>query len=521
MASAANDDITAWCLLAVVIAIVQSGTFVGALYVVLFTILFLLFMFVVLRPFLNFIGKIYHNQEVINKSLVAFMFLILILSAYTTEVLGVHALFGAFMAGVVMPSNIKFRKIMTDKVEDVALSIFLPLFFVSTGLKTQIGLIATPGEWAICFMFIAVAVIGKMGGAVIASRFAGETWRNSWSIGTLMNTRGLMELVVLTIGYEMNIIPQTIFVMLVLMTLATTFMTGPTLNLIDYVYDKKIDKKPKKRKDSQIIRILLSFGRPESGSSLLNLAYQLFHKGKKTTEITALHLTVGTEFNPLMIENFEETSFVPIKEEAERLQVNIIPRYNITNDAAHEIVNVSNNEYYDFLLVGVGISLTDVPDEAEVRGFNKNIYQKKLGRQAQSIFYTAHLLKDKTMTFIKDIDCSVGIFVNRGLETANSVLIILEKQEDIFLLEFAKNLIASNNASITLCNISDEISDNIKVQKFAAENKLVSLTHQKEITKEMFLKTNLMLVSYDAWDHIFVTSKETLNAIPSTLIIRT
>ena len=220
LASAANGDITAWCLLAVVIAIAQAGSMLSAVYNILFSILYILFMFLAVRPFLRMIGHIYHNKEVIDKALVALMFLLLIVSSYFTEILGLHALFGAFIAGVVMPGNIKFRKIMTEKVEDVSLALFLPLFFVSTGLRTEIGLLNTPELWVMCGIFIVVAIIGKFGGALFSARFVGESWKDSFYIGALMNTRGLMELVVLTIGYEMKILPPSIFVLLPVSVLA-------------------------------------------------------------------------------------------------------------------------------------------------------------------------------------------------------------------------------------------------------------------------------------------------------------
>ena len=148
LASAANGDITAWCLLAVVIAIAQAGSMLSAIYNIVFSFIYISFMFFAVRPFLRMVGHIYHNKEVIDKGLVAFMFLLLIISSYFTEMLGLHALFGAFIAGVVMPSNVKFRKIMTEKVEDVSLALFLPLFFVSTGLRTEIGLLNTPKLWS-------------------------------------------------------------------------------------------------------------------------------------------------------------------------------------------------------------------------------------------------------------------------------------------------------------------------------------------------------------------------------------
>ena len=144
IASAANDDVTAWCLLAVVIAIAKAGTFASALYAIVLTALYIIIMFMVVRPFLKKVGEVYANQEVINKTFVALILLILIISSTLTEIIGIHALFGAFMAGAVMPSNLGFRKVMMEKVEEISLVFFLPLFFAFTGLRTEIGLINSP-----------------------------------------------------------------------------------------------------------------------------------------------------------------------------------------------------------------------------------------------------------------------------------------------------------------------------------------------------------------------------------------
>ena len=154
----------------------------------------------------------------------AFILLILIISSCLTEIIGIHAC-SDFMAGVVMPSNLGFRKVMMEKVEDISLVFFLPLFFAFTGLRTEIGLINSPELWMVCLLLVTVAVAGKLGGCAIAARLVGESWKDSLTIGTLMNTRGLMELVALNIGYEMGVLPPSIFVILVIMvmTLATTF----------------------------------------------------------------------------------------------------------------------------------------------------------------------------------------------------------------------------------------------------------------------------------------------------------
>lgn len=232
IASAANDDVTAWCLLAIVISIAQAGTFTSALFSIGLTAIYIVGMFAIVRPLLNKIGKIYINTDRITKTSVSIIFLVMIISATITEIIGIHALFGAFMAGVVMPQSFGFRKIMTEKVEDVALFFFLPLFFAFTGLRTEIGLLNTPEMWITCVGLIIVAIAGKLGGCSIAARLVGETWKDSLTIGILMNTRGLMELVALNIGYEMGILPPSVFVILVIMALVTTFMTTPLLRLI-------------------------------------------------------------------------------------------------------------------------------------------------------------------------------------------------------------------------------------------------------------------------------------------------
>ena len=160
-------------------------------------------------------------------------FIVLLLSAYTTESLGIHALFGAFLAGLIMPQDKFFREVVSGKIEDVSIVLLLPLFFVITGLRTQVTLLNNSSLWAAFGWILLVAVMGKFGGSTFAARIVGQNWKNSLSIGALMNTRGLMELVVLNIGYDLGILSPEIFSMMVIMALLTTFMTNPAMNLIE------------------------------------------------------------------------------------------------------------------------------------------------------------------------------------------------------------------------------------------------------------------------------------------------
>ena len=233
---AAADDVTAWCILAAVIAIVKAGSFLSALYTLILAISYVLLMIKVIRPFLKRIGDLYTSRENLSKPIVAIFFMILIASAYATEAIGIHALFGAFMAGAIMPENVKFRSIFIEKIEDVALVLLLPLFFVFTGLRTEIGLLNDPYLWSITGLIILVAVTGKFIGSALAAKFVGQNWKDSLAIGALMNTRGLMELVVLNIGYDLGVLGPEIFAMMVIMALLTTFMTGPALDVINWAF---------------------------------------------------------------------------------------------------------------------------------------------------------------------------------------------------------------------------------------------------------------------------------------------
>jgi Kef-type K+ transport system membrane component KefB len=236
---AAADDVTAWCILAALIAIVKAGSSVSTLFTLGLVVSYLLIMLFVIRPLLKKPGTIYNKREIVSKPMMAIVFMILLLSAYATEVIGIHALFGAFLAGVIMPQGINFRKIVTDKIEDVSLVLLLPLFFVFTGLRTHIGLLNQGHLWITCGWIILVAVAGKFGGSAIAAKIVGQSWKDSLSIGALMNTRGLMELVVLNIGYDLGILSPEVFTMMVIMALVTTFMTSPALNLINWLFKDK------------------------------------------------------------------------------------------------------------------------------------------------------------------------------------------------------------------------------------------------------------------------------------------
>jgi len=234
IACAAVDDITAWCMLAVVVAMVKADGLAAASLTIALALVFIFAMLFVVRPQAARLLRVEGFDETHSKQLVAGVLICLFASALLTEAIGIHALFGAFLAGVVMPSNSRLRGFLRERLETFSSVFLLPLFFAFTGLRTQIGLLDDWPSWLLCAGLIAVAIAGKLGGSMLAARWTGMGWKDSFSIGVLMNTRGLVELIVLNIGYDLGILSPRIFTMMVLMALVTTFMTGPILSLLGY-----------------------------------------------------------------------------------------------------------------------------------------------------------------------------------------------------------------------------------------------------------------------------------------------
>jgi Kef-type K+ transport system membrane component KefB len=232
LACAAVDDATAWCLLAVVVAIVRAGGWAGSLLTVVSTALFAATMLLLVRPWLARRVDSGGWSATGSKTLLAAVLTFVLASALLTEIIGIHALFGAFLAGVVMPARAEFRRFLQERLESFIAVFLLPLFFAFTGLRTQVALLGDVKGWLLCAIIIAAAIAGKLGGSSVAAKAAGFSWRESLGLGALMNARGLIELIALNIGYEMGVLSPRMFTMMVLMALITTCMTGPLLSAL-------------------------------------------------------------------------------------------------------------------------------------------------------------------------------------------------------------------------------------------------------------------------------------------------
>jgi len=233
IACAAVDDITGWCILAYIVALIRAAESPSPFWIRLGGILvFGVAMIYGVRPLLRRFETTYRKRGVLSESLMAFMLLLVLGSALCTEALGIHLLFGAFLIGAIMPKDHHFVRYVLDRFETITVTMLLPLFFAFTGLRTDVGLVNGQQMWMYCGLIILVATVGKLGGSMLAAWLAGTSLREAAGLGALMNTRGLMALVILDIGLDVKVISPALFSMMVLMALVTTFMTTPLLEMI-------------------------------------------------------------------------------------------------------------------------------------------------------------------------------------------------------------------------------------------------------------------------------------------------
>jgi Kef-type K+ transport system membrane component KefB len=227
---AATDDVTAWCLLAFVVGVARAK--VGGAFLVLgLTAAYIGFMFLIVRPIATRLVSRFEEVP-LSREITALVFVALLLSALATESIGIHAIFGAFLLGAVIPHNSAIARALTGKLEDLVTVLLLPAFFAFTGMRTRIDLVSGVEQWLVCGLILLVATAGKFGDTLVSARLTGLGWRESTALGLLMNTRGLMELIALNIGLDMKVISPTLFAMMVLMALATTMATAPLLRLL-------------------------------------------------------------------------------------------------------------------------------------------------------------------------------------------------------------------------------------------------------------------------------------------------
>ncbi len=526
LTAAAADDITAWCILAVVIAIVKAGSFVSALYVIVMAVLYVLVMLKLVRPFLRHIGNLNAHNKTLSKPVVAIFLLVLVLSAYATEVIGIHALFGAFMAGAIMPDNHKFRHIFVEKVEDVAVILFLPLFFVYTGLRTEIGLLNEVGLWKVTGLIILVAVTGKFLGSAVAAKYVGQSWRDSLTIGALMNTRGLMELVALNIGFELGVLTPEVFAMMVIMALVTTFMTGPFLDLINKAFKADVEKDGGLLNDTKF-KILFYFDQTSTGRNLLKLANTFTKNQQENSVVTALHLVKSSDVD-LLDQRHEEKVFSPIEEEAHKLDQKLINLYKVSTDIDTEIVDVAHKGNYDLVLMGLGASIYDGTILGRLLGFTTRIVNpevivdKVTGREK---LFDYSPFDDKTRYVIANARIPVGIFIDKDLKTVNKIFVPFFHESDKKLIPFILKFIQNNDSQITIMDMNGYLKNNTFIKEEfrlieqVKPNHIMILT-DTQVEQHYIQEQDLILTTVRSWRNMIEKKYNWLESTTSLLLIK-
>jgi Kef-type K+ transport system membrane component KefB/nucleotide-binding universal stress UspA family protein len=427
---AAVDDVTAWCLLAFVVGFARAQGLSPALLTAGLSVVYVLLMFVVVRPLLVRMQRVHERQGTLSRGIVGLVFLLVLASAGATEAIGIHALFGAFLMGAIMPKSVRFVRGLNEKIEDFTVIVLLPIFFAYTGLKTHIGLLNTGELWFLTGLIILVACAGKFGGSTLAARACRLGWRESSAIGILMNTRGLMELVILNIGRELGVISNAVFAMMILMALVTTFLTSPVLHWVypDRLLRRAVEPEPAAE---GWFSVLLPISLPRSVPPLLRLADVLTGPDNARRRVIGLHLREAEEHEAYRAADngsIEELS-EPLKtfvDEAQKEGIPAEPLSFVTREPALDIAHVAQERGVQIVLMGF---------------HNPVIGQAVLGG-------TVHRVLQNAAT-------DVGIFVDRGMHTRPRTILVpyLGSPHDRLALELAARMARHSGAAVTVLHV--------------------------------------------------------------------
>jgi hypothetical protein len=400
--------------------------------------------------------------------------------------------------------------------------LLLPLFFVFTGLRTQIGLLDDPSMWGLCGIIVVVAVAGKFLGSAFAAKFVGQSWKESLSIGALMNTRGLMELVVLNIGYDLGVLKPEVFTMMVIMALVTTFMTGPALDMINWAFRSTPEEDEFK---SEQFKVLVSFAKPERGRTLLRLANALVRRQQEHSEITAMHLTLSNELHHYNIDEYEQQAFAPIAEEGQALGQDFTPRFKPSYDIDADIVLAANEGKYNLLLVGVGQSIFEGSLLGKLLGFTTRfinpdlILNKMTGKE--KLFENSPF--DERMRFILSrTEGPVGIVIDKGLQKTDQIFLPLLHVKDRQLMYYAEKFARNGSTSITIFdpNGLTKSKREIKESLRHFEKGQVTIVTGAVPGEDVLRDQDLMVIGLESWKQLLEQQSPWLNGAPSTLILR-
>lgn len=341
LSCAALADVSAWCILAFVVSLARAEGVMSGVVTTMLAAVFTAVVWFGARPLLRRLGP--RGGQAIAPETVAITFFLVLVAAFTTELIGIHALFGAFLLGAVMPRGSGLTEAITHKVEDFVLIVLLPLFFAYNGLRTDIDSLATAQDWIVCATIIAVACVGKFGGSMLAARIVGLSWRESSAIGVLMNTRGLMELIVLNVGLDLGILSPRLFTMMVIMALVTTWITSP---LLERIYPRRMMLADMDRPAPSSVLICVSD--PALVPTLVLLGARL----SGGLPLTALHVLRSDRPSTYLREGDEAGPLAVLRAAAVLRGVTVDPVTCVASDPARDIVRVATERAVRLILLG-------------------------------------------------------------------------------------------------------------------------------------------------------------------------
>lgn len=430
-ACAAVDDVTAWSILAVVIALVRAETMATPLWITLLgTAVYVVVMLFLVRPALRRLEARYHNVGRFTQDMLAIVLLLVLASAWVTEWIGIHALFGAFLLGAVMPKDRGFVHDIASKIEDLTVVFLLPLFFANAGLRASIGLVEDAQMWGFFGLVMLVAVAGKFGGSTLAARLTGLSWREASALGILMNTRGLMELVILTIGLDIGVISPALFTIMVMMALVTTAMTTPVVQWLYPANELRNAGGESTEPDDYTVVVPVSL--PTSGPGLLRVAKAVVPEGRDL-RIYGLHLRNISESTIPALESSQEmrpasdVALQPLMRAAEEESTLVRPMSFVSERPARDICDVARVK---------GAQLI-------VMGWHKPVISNKI-------------LGGVVSEVMSHAECDVAVYVHRRMEAWRRVLVpYRDAEHDAGALDAALSIVKEGGVELTVLRVID------------------------------------------------------------------
>lgn len=446
IACAAVDDVTAWCMLAFVVSVARAANLFDAVRTVGFAFGYIVFMIAVVRPALA--GLATRSRLTLSQNVVAATLVLLLASSTMTELIGIHALFGAFLFGAVIPKTGGFAAAFAEKIEDVAVVFLLPLFFAFSGLRTQLGLLDSAHAWTTCGLVVLCACVGKFGGSAVVARLTGLSWREASAIGVLMNTRGLVELIALNIGLDLGVISPTLFTIMVVMALVTTFMTTPLLARIypsaAGARELELAEAPSSTHDvgaapAPRYTALVCVSSETAGPGLLTIGSAVAGAGSDRSRIYALRLVAPTTRASDLLDQRDSAAddpgaraeedgvLKPTLDRARELAVTVRPLSFMSSAPAKDICDVADVKHADLVLLG----------------WHKRVFGSTM------LSGTVHQV-------MRAAAPTVGVFVDRGLSRVARILVpYLGSEHDQAALAIARRIAQSSGARVTILHVTD------------------------------------------------------------------